>query len=66
METTIAVKESTVQMLMRLKKSMGARSMDEVIVTISRKAENLPASRFGSQPKLKPFRSEERGLAHEL
>ena len=66
METTIAIKESTAQMLAYVKKKMNAKSMDEVIVEVVRKAENLPKSRFGSQPNLKSFKREERAKFHEL
>ena len=66
METTIAIKESTAQMLAHIKKKMNARSIDEVIVNAVRKAENLPKSRFGSQPNLKSFKKEERAKFHEL
>ncbi len=67
METTIAVKESTAQLLMYLKRKLDARSMDETILKIAKKAENLPSSRFGSQLKsLKPFKENERAASHEL
>ena len=66
METTIAIKESTAQMLAFIKKKMNAKSIDEVIVEVVRKVENLPKSRFGSQPDLKPFRREEKAKFHEL
>lgn len=66
METTIAIKESTAQMLAYIKKKMNARSMDEVITEVVRKAEKLPKSRFGSQPDLKSFDKSERAKFHEL
>ena len=66
METTIAIKESTAQMLTHIKKKTNARSLDEVIVSAVRKAENLPKSRFGSQQNLKSFKKEERAKFHEL
>ena len=66
METTIAIKESTAQILSYLKKRMNVRSLDEVIIEAVRKAENLPKSRFGSQPKLKSFREEERARFHGI
>ena len=67
METTIAVKESTVQLLMHLKQKLEARSLDETIVKIAIKSEDLPASRFGSQKgKLITFKESERATFHEL
>ena len=66
METTISIKESTAQMLAQIKRKMNMRSMDEVIVEIVRKAEDLPKTRFGSQPTLKSFKREERAKFHEL
>ena len=66
MTTTIAVKESTLQLLSRMKKRLDAGSIDETIVRILRKVENVPLSRFGSQPKLKQFKENERSNSHEL
>lgn len=64
MTTTIAVKESTVQLLTKMKKQMEADSLDETIVKILQKVENVPSSRFGSQPKLKKFNEGERAHSH--
>ena len=66
MVTTIAVKESTVQLLTKLKKKLDAESLDETITKILQKVENFPTSRFGSQPKLKRFSESERSHAHDL
>ena len=66
MTTTIAVRASTAQLLTRLKENIGAKSIDEAIVTILHKAEKMPSSKFGSQPRLKPFREEEKAHSHEL
>jgi len=66
METTISIKESTVQMLAQIKRKMNLKNMDEVIVEIARKAEDLPKTRFGSQPSLNSFKKEERAKFHEL
>ncbi len=66
MTTTIAVKESTAQLLISMKKKMGLSSIDETILKIVHKIENVPASRFGSQPKLRKFEHSERGQFHEL
>ncbi len=66
MTTTIAVKESTLQLLTQVKGKINASSLDETIVRVVAKAENIPHSRFGSQPKLKPFTEKERANSHEL
>ena len=55
MVTTIAVRESTAQLLSKVKKEMGASSIDEAIIQLLHEAEQMPKSRFGSQPKLKKF-----------
>lgn len=66
METTIAIKESTAQLLTRMKKKINARSMDELIIEIIRKSDNIKKSRFGSQPTLKELKEEERAQFHGL
>ena len=66
MTTTIAVKESTLQLLTIIKKQMNADSLDETIVKILEKTENVPRSRFGSEPKLGQFHEKERAHFHEL
>ena len=66
METTIAVRESTVQLLTQLKRKLEAKSLDETIVKVMARMEKIPTSRFGSQPLLKKFSEEERGTSREL
>ena len=66
MGTTIAVRESTVQLLTKVKEKLGAGSLDEAIVKILQKVEKVPSTRFGSQPKLKRFAENERARSHEL
>lgn len=66
MTTTIAVKESTAQLLMSIKKKMRLNSLDETIVNMVSKIEKTPASRFGLQPRLKKFEESERAKFHEL
>jgi len=66
MPTTIAVKESTLQLLTKIKERLNTTSLDETIVHVLEKAENIPNSRFGSQPKLKRFTEKERTNSHEL
>lgn len=66
MATTIAVRESTVQLLTRLKEKMNAESLDKTIVKILQKIEKVPVSRFGSQPQMRKFHEKERARFHEL
>jgi len=66
MGTTIAVQESTLQVLEQVKKQLQADSYDETIVKVLQKIQNLPKSRFGSQPHLKRFKETERAGFHEL
>ena len=66
METTIAIKESTAQLLTSLKRKMNAKNMDEAIIEMIRKSENIKKSRFGSQRNLKEFKEEERAQFHGL
>jgi hypothetical protein len=66
MVTTIAVKESTLQLLAKVKKKTEASSLDETIQMLLQKFEHVPSSRFGSQPKLGKFEEKDRMKAHEL
>lgn len=66
MTTTIAVKESTLQLLAKVKKKTEANSMDEAIQMLLQKFERVPSSRFGSQSKLSKFEEKDRMEAHEL
>lgn len=66
MLTTIAVKKSTAQLLTHIKEKMDLNSLDDTIIKIVEKVKGLPASRFGSQPKLKKFEESERAYSHEL
>jgi hypothetical protein len=66
METTIAVKESTAQLLAQLRRKLEAKSFDETILRIVMEREKIPESRFGSQPTLKKFTERERGKDREL
>ncbi|MBS3089199.1 hypothetical protein J4402_05525 [Candidatus Pacearchaeota archaeon] len=66
METTIAVKERTVQMLLQLKKKMGSKNMDMVIGKLLEESGSLSKSRFGSNPKLKEFKRKDRSVFREL
>ncbi|MBI2541729.1 hypothetical protein HYV80_03395 [Candidatus Woesearchaeota archaeon] len=66
MVATIAVKQSTLQLLAKVKKKTEASSMDEAIQMLLQKFEHVPSSRFGSQPRLSKFDERDRMKAHEL
>jgi predicted CopG family antitoxin len=59
MSTTIQVKDDVQQMLDRLKKEIDAKSYDEVIRYLFKKAKRMDKSHFGSLPKLESFQREE-------
>jgi predicted CopG family antitoxin len=59
MSTTIQVKDDVQQMLDRLKKEIDAKSYDEVIRYLFKKAKRMDKSHFGSLPKLESFGREE-------
>ena len=59
MSTTIQVKDDVQQMLDRLKKEIDAKSYDEVIRYLLKKAKRMDKSHFGSLPKLESFQREE-------
>jgi hypothetical protein len=66
MKTTIAVKDSTVQILARLREKMKAKSIDETIIRIVNETGKIQKSRFGSQKWLRKFSREDRAKFHEL
>ncbi len=57
--TTIQVKGDTLEMLNRLKKEADAKSYDEAIRYLFKKAKRIDKSHFGSLPKLESFQREE-------
>jgi predicted CopG family antitoxin len=59
MSTTIQVKDDVQEMLDRLKKDINAKSYDEAIRYLFRKAKRMERSHFGSLPKLESFQREE-------
>jgi hypothetical protein len=65
-KTTVEVKKTTLQALEELRDELGAKSLDETIKVIIRKVRNVPESRFGTHPEMKPFTIEEEAKAHEL
>ena len=66
METTIAVKESTAQILARLREKMKAKSIDETIIKVLEKSNEIQKSQFGVDPNIKSFSRKERAKFHEL
>jgi hypothetical protein len=65
METTLQLDKSTVQILKDMKKKSGARSYDEVIRVLILKERKVPKSIFGSNPRLGPFKEEDRAEIRE-
>jgi len=65
-KTTVEVKKTTLQALEELRDELGAKSLDETIRAVIRKARNVPESRFGAHPEMRPFTGEEEAQAHEL
>lgn len=65
MATTIAVKETTLQMLNNLKEKMKAKSLDETITKAIQKIEKIPDSMFGASPGIGPFREKDRAKFRE-
>jgi len=57
--TNIQVKDDVKKMLDRLKKEIDAKSYDEVIRYLFKKAKRMDRSHFGSLPKLESFQREE-------
>jgi len=66
METTIAVKESTAQILSRLREKMKAKSIDETIIRVLEKIKEVPKSQFGVDSDIKSFSRKDRAKFHEL
>jgi hypothetical protein len=59
MGTTIQVHQGLLEQLERLKRSMNARSYEEVIVHLLQESKRLDVSYFGKLKKLKTFKREE-------
>lgn len=54
------------QVLRDLKERFHARSYDETVMRLVSKSVDIPLSKFGSRPKMKPFMGDDRGAFHEL
>ncbi|KXB02067.1 hypothetical protein AKJ44_01425 [candidate division MSBL1 archaeon SCGC-AAA261F17] len=59
MVTTVQVHEDTLKRLKTLKKEFGAKSNEEVINLLLKKAKTPQKSHFGTLPKLEAFEREE-------
>ena len=66
MVTSIMVNESTLQVLRELKARFHARSYDETLMKLVTETTNVPESKFGARPQMKPFTRRDRGTFHEL
>jgi len=65
-KTTVEVKKTTLQALEELRADLGVKSLDEAIRALIRKVRNVPESRFGAHPEMKPFTPEDEASSHEL
>lgn len=59
MPTTIMVKDDLIRTLSKLKEEWGAKTYDELLRDLLRKAKRLEKSHFGTLPRLKAFEREE-------
>jgi hypothetical protein len=66
MSTTIQTSKKTAQQLRERMKKTGAKSYDEVISKLVSERYHVPASLFGSNPKLKPFTRSDEAESHDL
>ena len=66
MTTTVQVSEKTLQILNRLKKETGVKSLDQVIRELIGERSKIVRSMFGSNPRLRPFSRKGRAESHEL
>jgi len=64
--TTVEVKKSTARILEELKKKYGSKSVDETLRRLISRAENIPDSKFGVHPTMRPFRRKDEAEFHEL
>lgn len=65
-KTTVEVRRTTLQALEELKTELGVRSLDETIQALIRQVRNIPKSKFGAHPEMKPFTAEDEARFHEL
>ena len=65
MATTIQIRESTKQMLDRIKETEHVQTFDDVIVELAKNKLKVPKSLFG-KGKISKFKKEDRMSFHEL
>jgi hypothetical protein len=66
MSTTVELKKTTAKVLEDLKRKYRARSMDETVMKLIGKAENIPESMFGAHPRMGTFTKKNEAKLHEL
>jgi hypothetical protein len=62
----VQVSERTLQLLNKLKREEGLRSLDQVIRELVADRGKIPKSMFGSNPKLRSFTVKDEAESHEL
>ncbi len=60
------VSERTLQLLNKVKREEGLRSLDQVIRELVAERGKIPKSMFGSNPKLRSFTAKDEAESHEL
>lgn len=66
MTTSVQVSERTLQLLNKLKREEGLKSLDQVIRELVAERGKIPKSMFGSNPKLRSFTVKDEADSHEL
>jgi hypothetical protein len=64
--TSVQVSERTLQLLNKLKREEGLKSLDQVIRELVAERGKIPKSMFGSNPKLRSFTVKDEADSHEL
>ncbi len=66
MTTSVQVSERTLQLLNKVKREEGLKSLDQVIRELVAERGKIPKSMFGSNPKLRSFTAKDEAESHEL
>jgi hypothetical protein len=64
--TSVQVSERTLQLLNKVKREEGLKSLDQVIRELVAERGKIPKSMFGSNPKLRSFTAKDEAESHEL
>jgi hypothetical protein len=64
--TSVQVSERTLQLLNKLKREEGLKSLDQVIRELVAERGKIPKSMFGSNPRLRIFTNKDEAESHEL